>query len=128
MPNINPQAAIKIQPELWNSENLHWADLPDSKVIFYSDDWSTIPFSVMWLGFMIFWEGGALGYWDPNGSSTFMAIWGIPFILFGVYIALGRFFHDAWLKRRTFCGVTDRRVLIIQEGRNRNMRFIYLDH
>jgi hypothetical protein len=85
---INPQAAAKIQPELMSGESIHWADVPNPRIIFHSDDWTVIPFSLMWTGFMVvFWEAGALGFWgkEPRsgGSIVFMALWGIPFLLIG---------------------------------------------
>ena len=99
---IDPEAALKVQPELLSSENLLWAGRPNPGVIFHSDDWYTIPFSLLWGGFAIFWEAGVLGYWgkaQSGGPSTFMVIWGIPFIVMGQYLIWGRFLHDAWLKR-----------------------------
>ena len=116
---IDPDAALKIQPELLSGESLLWAGKPDPGVIFHSDDWYAIPFSLFWGGFAIFWEAGVLGYWGKSprgGASTFMALWGIPFILIGQYLIWGRFLHDAWLKRRTFYAVTNRRVLVLQDG------------
>jgi hypothetical protein len=98
----------------------HWAGIPNPEIIFHSDDWVAIPFSLVWGGLMIFWEAGALGT-SANCSKTgngdvFMILWGIPFVLCGQYLIWGRFFHDAWLKRRTFYAVTNRRVLAPQDG------------
>ena len=112
-----------MQPDLTSSERVYWAGIPNPRVIFHSDDWYAIPFSLLWGGFAIFWEGSVLGYWDhpQNGSSAgafslFMIVWGIPFVVIGQYLIWGRFLYDAWLKRRTYYVVTDRRVLILQEG------------
>jgi hypothetical protein len=131
MPNIDPQAAVRIQPEMLSEESVYWAGMPDPTVIFHSDDWTVVPFSLLWGGFFIFWESGALGYWGngPHRSSPslFMALWGIPFIVIGQYMIWGRFLHDAWLKRRTYYGLTNRRVLIVQEGFKRKVNWIYLE-
>jgi hypothetical protein len=56
-----------------------------------------------------------------------MALWGIPFLIFGNYFVWGRFLVDAWLKRRTYYAVTNRRVLVIQEGWSRKMAMTFLD-
>ena len=129
---IDPRAAQKIQPELFSGETIYWAGTPNPGVIFHSDDWTTIPFSLLWGGFAIFWEAGVLGYWDgsskPGPNSTFMVIWGIPFVLAGQYFIWGRFLHDAWLKRHTYYAVTDRRVLAMREGWSRNTFMTFLDH
>ncbi len=131
MPAIDPRAAMKLQPEMMSGESVYWAGMPNPKVIFHSDDWLMVPFSLAWGGFAIFWETGALGYWGNghrNGSpSWFMAIRGIPFIVIGQYMIWGRFLYDAWLKRRTYYALTNRRVLILQEGRKRKTNSMYLE-
>lgn len=89
-----------------------------------------IPFSLLWGGFAIFWEAGVLGFWGHNAKGTpplFMAIWGIPFIVIGQYMIWGRFAHDGWLKRRTYYGVTNRRLIILQESTKRKTCSMYLD-
>lgn len=131
MGTIDSRAAMKMQPEMLSGENLHWAGMPDPNVIFHSDDWATVPFTLVWTGFFVFWEGNALGYLGNSarheGPSWFMVLWGVPFLLMGQYIVWGRFFHDAWLKRRTYYGVTSRRVLIVQEGRKRKTKWMFLE-
>lgn len=120
MAAIDSQAAIKVQPELTSGERMYWAGMPNPRVIFHSDDWYAIPFSLMWGAFAIFWETSVLGYWGNRSSvgafSLFMVVWGIPFVVIGQHLIWGRFLYDAWLKRRTYYVVTDRRVLIVQEG------------
>ena len=101
--------------------------MPNPKVIFHSDDRIAIPFYVVWTGFFVFWEAGALGYWGSAGRSGFMVMWGIPFLVMGQYFVWGRFLVDAWLKRRTYYAVTNQRVLIVQEGWSQKFRFTYLE-
>jgi len=131
MLTIDPRAAERIQPELLSGETIHWAAMPNPKKIFHSDDWSTIPFSLLWGGFAIFWEAGVLGYWGDSSRShvapDFFALWGIPFVVVGQYLIWGRFFHDAWLKRRTYYALSNRRVLTIQETWRRMGHFVFLE-
>jgi hypothetical protein len=128
---IDPRAAQKIQPELMSSENIHWAGMPNPRVVFHSDDWATIPFSLAWTGFFVFWEAQAFGFWQgtsrDNGTNALMVLRGIPFLVIGNYIVWGRFLSDAWLKRRTYYAVTNRRVLVLQEGRSRKTSTIFLE-
>jgi hypothetical protein len=111
---IDPRAAQKIQSESMSGESIYWAGMPNPRVIFHSDDWATIPFSLVWTGFFIFWEADALGVWraksQQDDTHIFMVLWGIPFLVIGNYMVRGRFLHDAWLKRRTYYGITNRRL------------------
>ena len=128
---IDPHASSKMQRELLPGESLYWAGTPNPQVIFHTDDWYVVPFSLLWGGFAIFWEAGVLGYgWTGSrtgDSSTFMAIWGIPFIVVGQYMIWGRFLYDAWLKRRTYYAITNRRVLVKQEGWKRKVSATFLE-
>jgi hypothetical protein len=49
----------------------------------------------------------------PN-PPAFMLLWGIPFILAGLYFLVGRFLVDAWARRGMTYAVTDRRILILR--------------
>ena len=127
---VETEIAVKLQSELLSGESVLWAGRPNPDVIFHSDDWYMIPFSLLWGGFAIFWEAGVLGYWGHNSKgapSMFMVIWGIPFVVIGQYVIWGRFFYDAWIKRRTYYAITNRRVLILQEGWKRKTSSTYLD-
>jgi hypothetical protein len=113
-----------------SGESVYWAAMPNPSVIFHSDDWAAVPFSLLWGGFAIFWEAGALGYWGNGsrggGPSLFMVIWGVPFVLIGQYMIWGRFLYDAWLKRRTYYAITNKRLLIVQEGWSQKTSSMYL--
>jgi hypothetical protein len=125
---IDPDASSKLQTELLPGESIFWAGRPNPSVIFHSDDWYLIPFSLLWGGFAIFWEASVLGYLgnSKGAPSTFMSVWGIPFVVFGQYMIWGRFLYDAWLKRRTYYALTNRRVLILQEGWKRKTNSTHL--
>jgi hypothetical protein len=130
MPQIDPSSAVAIQPELISGESIIWAGQPNSSVIFHKEDAYLIPFSFLWGGFAIFWEGSVAGLWgvrDNHHQWTFGILWGIPFVLIGQYFIWGRFFYAAWLKERTHYAVTNRRVIVVQEGWKRQMAFAYID-
>lgn len=83
-------------------------------------------------GFAIFWEAAASGLVFSSGHSnagapSFFILWGVPFVLIGQYLIWGRFLYAAWLKKRTFYAVTNRRTIVIQNGWNRQMASAYID-
>lgn len=121
--------------ELLPGERVHWTGSPNASVIFHREDLATVPFSLLWGGFAIFWLLGASGIWDvfankPNDTfHWFGIIWGTPFVLVGQYLIWGRFIHTAWKKRRTYYALTDRRALILYYAfRARNVESAYFSN
>jgi len=120
-----------LEPYLDPGEKLVWSGQPKQGVRLQAADFFMIPFSLMWGGFAFFWEAGVLGLiplGGKNGSAShapiFMAIWGIPFCLIGVYIIIGRFFGDAYARRKTWYGITDRRVVVLKSSFSTNVTSI----
>jgi hypothetical protein len=101
----------QIAQALDSGESLIWSGAPRKRLVLRSSDAYMIPFSVLWGGFAIFWEAGVLHTNGPN--TAFMSIWGIPFVLAGLYLIVGRFFVDARIRAKTFYGLTNRRAIII---------------
>ncbi len=62
----------------------------------------------MWGGFAVVWNAMV---WLQH-SPILMRIWGVPFLLIGCYITIGRFFIDAYNRQRTFYAVISQRALI----------------
>jgi len=104
------------QDRLLPDERLVWSGKPKSGLMLTPRDGFLIPFSLMWGGFAIFWEWSVLSSTRGKGPPGFFVIWGIPFVLIGLYLIFGRFFVDAWARSRTAYGVTNRRILILRDG------------
>src|SRR5882724_3757770 len=129
MTMMNPASIMAIQPELLAGESIFWADQPNPHVIFHREDVFLIPLSLLWGGFAIFWEAGVTGFWSTGARHApfFFMLWGVPFVVIGQYLIWGRFFYDAWLKRRTHYAVTNRRVIVLQQCSKRKLVSAYLD-
>lgn len=97
---------------LLRDERVLWAGQPDPSVNFTMWDIFLVPFSLIWGGFAVFWEVSVLVSMIPrNGMGVMFALFGIPFVLVGLYLIFGRFIYKRWRKHRTYYAVTNRRVL-----------------
>jgi hypothetical protein len=98
----------EVSPSL-PGEQIIWSGTPAGGLLLTSRDWFVIPFSLFFGGMMIsVFLGGLL-----SGKADAIAlIWLLPFVLVGLHLIAGRFFLDAWLRRRTSYAVTNKRILI----------------
>ena len=103
--------------ELLDGERVLWAGQPDARRLFSQTDVFLVPFSLLWGGFAIYWETSVLTSDHPDGPPLFFVLWGIPFVLVGLYLIFGRFLHKARKKRRVYYAVTDRRVIALERAR-----------
>lgn len=88
--------------ELMPEEKVVWSGAPGIK--FQSKDLVLIPFSLLWTGFAVFWEATVI----RGRAPALFALWGIPFVLVGAYITVGRFFFDSYLRSRSRYFLTNR--------------------
>ena len=100
--------ASQLAPYLRSGEELLWSGRPDPAVTFTPADAFLIPFTIMWGGFALFWEIGVL----TSDAPPFFVLWGVPFVLLGLYAIVGRFVYKKYSKRRTAYGITEGRALI----------------
>jgi hypothetical protein len=128
-----PESTIK--SELGEGEHLLWAGQPRQGVVFRSSALFMIPFSLFWGGFAIVWEAMALGIFfrtffsDEPGPTVFAVIiplFGIPFVVIGLYLIFGRFFIDSKRRAYTFYGVTDQRIIIVFDRGTRKLKSLNL--
>ena len=102
------QMSAVVMPE----ETIVWTGRAPAALRLRPIDAILIPFSLMWGGFALFWESSVIN----DGAPLFFRLWGIPFVVIGVYLVLGRFLVDAYLRGQTRYAITDRAVYIARFG------------
>ncbi len=115
------QTSQPFKPYLLNSERVLWSGQPKQGLTISGKDTLLIPFSLLWGGFAIFWNAMvwlAPFEMDTGGTPTwFFKLWGLPFLAIGLYLGVGRFFHDATLRKKLFYAVTDQRILVLRRAK-----------
>lgn len=106
---------------LQKGESILWTDSPEPGLHLQRGDGFMIPFSILWCGFVLFWELSVL-----RAGVLPMAIFGLVFIAMGFYLAIGRYIHAAYCASRTLYAVTDRRVIFVTAKGSRFLRITQL--
>lgn len=102
-------AMMQINREIQPGETLLWSGLPRQGIYLKGSDAIQVPFSLAWCGFACFWEYNTFN----SGAPVFFKLWGIPFVLIGVYMVVGRFIADSQVRSNTAYAVTSKRILFI---------------
>jgi hypothetical protein len=111
-----------VQEEVGAGERILWNAQPKQGLTLQPSDAFMIPFSLLWGGFAIFWEFLVV----TGGAPFFFALWGIPFVLIGLHMIVGRFFVDALQRKRTYYALTNERIVIISGLFSRNVKTLNL--
>ncbi|HXI21259.1 MAG TPA: PH domain-containing protein [Gemmatimonadales bacterium] len=111
-----------LREDLESGERFLWTGQPEPGLRFQAADLFLVPFSLFWGGFAVFWEYSVIQARAPLVFRLF----GVPFVLLGLYLVVGRFFTDARRRARTFYALTDRRVIIRRDGLGAELRSLPL--
>lgn len=106
----------RFQPYLFPGERVLWSGQPKQGLTLSARDTFLIPFSLMWGGFVIFWNVGVWSFPTNGGGDPgwLFKLWGLPFLVIGLYLIAGRFFHDAHIRKKLFYAVTNQRILVLR--------------
>ena len=100
---LRPTIPEQITKRLLPNEKVVWWGQPVQGLMLTRRDGILIPFSLLWGGFAIFWETSVL----RSGAPFPFALFGVPFVLIGLFLIVGRFLFDSWLRRRMSYALTD---------------------
>ena len=120
--------------DLLSDEEITWAGQPDPKIYFTKADAFLVPFSLLWGGFALFWEGAVIAALlsgegrSGNGGSLYMfVVFGSFFGVMGLYFMFGRFIYKRLRKKNTSYVITNKRVISLSTFLGRNLKTAYLD-
>ena len=120
---MNVDLEQRIRTDLQRDEKLLWIGQPAQGLRLRGSDVFLIPFSIMWAGFAFYWESSVT---QQDNAPTFFVVWGIPFVLMGIYILVGRFFVDAAVRARTCYALTSQRAIILSGYWTRELKSLSL--
>ncbi len=124
---MNGYAEHCVGRELMSDEQLLWVGQPGRGWRLRPADAFLIPFALVWTGFAIFWEIMALFMVAPAGRfGLIFPLFGLPFVLVGLYMLAGRFWLDARRRAFTCYGLTDRRAIIVSGQFRRTVKSVEL--
>jgi hypothetical protein len=109
-PLAQPGNSTSFGSLLLPGERLLWEGSPDVNAFSLRGAWFLLPFSILWGGFALFWEASVL----TSRAPGVFALWGIPFVLAGLYLIFGRIPVARREARRTRYAITDQRVLLLR--------------
>jgi hypothetical protein len=115
---MNGDTREQVARELAPHEQLLWWGRPRQGFVLRASDAYIIPFSFLWAGFAVFWETIV----NVSRAPLLFRLWGIPFVLAGLYITVGRFYVDAKTRAGTFYGITNERALIVSGRKQRKVK------
>lgn len=106
-------ARLQLERELDPNEKILWAGRPRQGIYLTSADLLLVPFSLIWTGFTF---NAAWSWFTSKHPDPVFALFGALFFGVGLYLVIGRFFHDAHTRKQTFYAVTNKHILIASKG------------
>lgn len=105
-------------PYLDPDEALLWEGRPSTRpFLFRTIDILLVPFSIVWCGATVVVVVAAVA-----DGSILIVLSSLLFLALGIYLLVGRFLVDAYLRRHTAYAVTSKRALILRSGMSRRLR------
>jgi hypothetical protein len=113
----------EIHDQLTAGEKLLWSGRPAQGLRLHQGDVMAIPYSVLWLAFSVYWVITV----GSMGVAPFYLLFGMVFVVIGLYLLLGRFCLDAARRKNTLYAVTNQRVIIISGIATQSTKSLSID-
>lgn len=102
-----------LQADLRSGEVLLWHGAPRGGIHFRRTDLLAVPFSLVWCSYAFYWEYSAI----KGGDSIISILFGLPLVIVGLEILVGRFIRDVLDRRKITYWVTNQRAIIALASR-----------
>jgi hypothetical protein len=109
------EQANRLRPYLLPGERLLWTGRPVQGLALRRSDLWVVPLTAGFVFLGLRHDAQVAEVMLRSFDLTF-AVRAAIFLGGGVYVGVARFFHDAWLRRRTLYAVSDRRLLFLRTG------------
>lgn len=86
-------------------DTILWKGRPERGITFRPNNIAMIPFGIFFAAFAVFWMSMAASAFPP------FAIFGLPFVLIGLYLAGGKLIVDECMKGRTAYVITNKAII-----------------
>jgi hypothetical protein len=107
----NPESVI--HEKLDADEKLIWTGQPAQGLRLQPADSFLIPFGLFWTVMAVSMVRTIINQPADPASQLVGLIVGTGFVLIGIYLLIARFWVDAAMRRKSFYGITDRRIVIV---------------
>lgn len=108
-------------------EKLIWQGAPATGLRFSGSGLVLSFFGVFFLGFAVFWVTLAFSMGGGSGMERVFPLFGLPFVLIGLWLVAGHWFFDAYKRQRARYALTNKRAMIARTLFGRRMESYPID-
>ena len=102
-------------------EKLIWQGAPATGLRFSGAGFILSFFGIFFLSFALFWVGMAASIGGGSGIEAAFPLFGVPFVLVGIWLVAGHWFFDAYKRKHARYALTSKRALIARTVFGRRM-------
>ena len=108
-------------------EKLIWQGAPATGLRFSLSGLGLSVFGLFFLGFSVVWVTMAFAMGGDDSMGTVFPLFGVPFVLIGLWLVVGHWFFDAYKRKRARYALTNKRAVIARSLFGRRMESYPID-